>query len=228
LGRTSVCFPLFSVQYFNKWKIFPPIWPDMVEHFPPVTLLAMKQKEKVMKIRVATESDRSEILNIHNQAFGKEKGPVISKLVNDLMDDETARPILSLVAVNDNKLIGHILYTKVTITQTASSVSAQILAPLAVLPSFQKSGIGQKLINEGLKILQTAGTELVFVLGHPTYYPRCGFAPAGIQGFEAPYPIPEEHSTAWMVQAINGDALGNIKGKVKCSKALNEPQHWRE
>ena len=228
MGGTSVCFPFLSVQYFNKWKTFPPIWPDMMEHFSPVTLLAMKQKEKVMKIRVATESDRSEILNIHNQAFGKEKGPVISKLVNDLMDDETARPILSLVAVNDNKLIGHILYTKVTITQTVSSVSAQILAPLAVLPSFQKSGIGQRLINEGLKILQTAGTELVFVLGHPTYYPRCGFAPAGIQGFDAPYPIPEEHSAAWMVQAINGDALGNIKGKVRCSKALNEPQHWRE
>lgn len=181
-----------------------------------------------MIIKVATESDRSEILNIHNQAFGKEKGPVISKLVDDLLDDETAKPILSLVAVNNNKLIGHILYTKVIITQTESSVSAQILAPLAILPDAQKRGTGQKLINEGLKRLNTSGTELVFVLGHPAYYPRCGFVPAGKQGFEAPYPIPEEHSAAWMVQALNGDALRNINGKVKCSKALNEPQHWRE
>lgn len=181
-----------------------------------------------MKIRVATESDRSEILNIHRQAFGHEKGPVIARLVDDLLDDETAKPILSLVAVDDDKLVGHILYTKAIITPTETSVSAQILAPLAILPEAQKSGIGQKLINEGLKQLQTSGTELVFVLGHPTYYPRCGFAPAGIQGFEAPYPIPEEHSDAWMVQELNGNVSGRINGKVKCSKVLNEPQHWRE
>jgi putative acetyltransferase len=179
-------------------------------------------------IKVAKESDRNEILNIHKHAFGKEKGPVISKLVDDLLDDETAKPILSLVAVNDDKLIGHILYTKAIITQTELSVSAQILAPLAILPDAQKRGIGQKLINEGLKRLKTSGTELVFVLGHPAYYPRCGFVPAGQQGFEAPYPIPEEYSAAWMVQALNGDALRNINGKVKCSKVLNEPQHWRE
>jgi len=179
-------------------------------------------------IRIAKESDRNEILNIHRRAFGKEKGPVISKLVDDLLDDETANPILSLVAVNDDKLIGHILYTKVRITQTESPVSAQILAPLAVLPAVHTRGIGQKLINEGLKRLNASGTELVFVLGHPTYYPRCGFAPAGKQGFEAPYPIPEEHSAAWMVQALGGDALRNIKGQVECSRALNEPQHWRE
>jgi putative acetyltransferase len=181
-----------------------------------------------MKIRVATESDRCEILNIHKHAFGNEKGPVISKLVDDLLDDETAKPILSLVAVDDNKLTGHILFTRAIITQSETSVSAQILAPLAILPDLQKCGIGQKLINEGLKQLKTSGTELVFVLGHPTYYPRCGFAPAGKQGFEAPYPIPDEYSAAWMVQELNGDVLGNINGKVKCSKVLNEPQHWRE
>ncbi|MHC4781264.1 MAG: GNAT family N-acetyltransferase [Planctomycetota bacterium] len=122
-------------------------------------------REKAMKIRVATESDRSEILNIHKHAFGNEKGPVISKLVDDLLDDETARPILSLVAVDDNRLIGHILYTKALITQSEASVSAQILAPLAVLPDVQKCGTGQKLIEEGLKRLKISGTELVFVLG---------------------------------------------------------------
>lgn len=181
-----------------------------------------------MKIRVATESDRNEILNIHKQAFGNEKGPVIAKLVDDLVIDETAKPILSLVAVDDSKLVGHILFTKAIVTQTEASVSAQILAPLAILPVAQKCGIGQDLIKEGLNQLKTSGTELVFVLGHPTYYPRCGFAPAGVHGFEAPYIIPKEHSAAWMVQELNGNVLGRINGKVKCSKVLNEPQHWRE
>jgi len=181
-----------------------------------------------LKIRKSTEPERNEILNIHNQAFGKDKGPVISKLVNDLLVDETAMPLLSLVAVENNKLIGHILYTKAVVTQTEILISAQILAPLAILPEEQKKGIGEKLINEGLRLLKASGTELVFVLGHPTYYPRCGFIPAGEQGFEAPYPIPEEHAGAWMIQELNGDALVKNSGKIQCSKVLNEPQHWRE
>ncbi len=181
-----------------------------------------------MELRPSEESERAEILDIHKQAFGKDKGPEIAKLVDDLFDDKTAMPMLSLVAVEDGKLIGHILYTKATITRTDSAISAQLLAPLAILPEAQNRGVGEKLVNEGLRRLKALGTELVFVLGHPTYYPRCGFAPAGEQGFDAPYSIPEEHAAAWMVQELNGNALGRTSGKVQCSKVLNEPQHWRE
>jgi len=181
-----------------------------------------------LKIKKSTQSERQEILDIHQKAFGKEKGPVIAKLVDDLLDDKTAMPILSLVAMENDRIIGHILYTKATITNAEMPISAQILAPLAILPDEQKKGIGEKLINEGLKQLKESGTELVFVLGHPTYYPRCGFSPAGEQGFDAPYSIPEEHAAAWMVQELNGKVLGNATGKVQCSKVLNEPQHWRE
>ncbi|MBG7610488.1 MAG: N-acetyltransferase [Anaerolineae bacterium] len=185
-------------------------------------------KELTLEIRKAIESDRKEILNVHNQAFGKEKGPEIAKLVDDLLNDKTAMPILSLVAIENERIIGHVLYTKATITPTKLAISAQILAPLAILPDEQKKGIGEKLINEGIRQLKEFGTELVFVLGHPSYYPRCGFFPAGEKGFEAPYPIPEEHAAAWMVQSLNGDALETASGKVQCSIILNEPQHWRE
>ncbi len=181
-----------------------------------------------MKIRKSTESERNEILYIHSQAFGEDKGPEIAKLVNDLLDDETAMPILTLVAVENDKLIGHILFTKAVVTGAENPISAQLLAPLAILLDEQKKGIGEKLINEGIRLLKESGTELVFVLGHLTYYPRCGFIPAGEKGFEAPYPIPEEHAGAWMVQELNGDVLKNNSGKVQCSKVLNEPQHWRE
>jgi predicted N-acetyltransferase YhbS len=181
-----------------------------------------------LEIRTSTESQRKEILNIHNQAFGEEKGAEIGKLVDDLLNDKTAMPILSLVAIENERIVGHILYTKAIITQTELPISAQILAPLAIIPTEQKKGIGEKLINEGLKQLKELGTELVFVLGYPSYYPRCGFFPAGEKGFEAPYPIPEEHAAAWMVQALNGNVLETQNGKVQCSDILNEPQHWRE
>ncbi len=181
-----------------------------------------------MKIRQSTPSDRAEILEIHNLSFGTEEGPVIAKLVDDLFEDVSASPILSLVAEIDDQLLGHILFTKAIISQTEASVSAQLLAPLAVIPKAQGKGIGSELINEGLRQLNASGIKLVFVLGHPTYYPRCGFNPAGKVGFEAPYPIPEKNADAWMVLELNGDALGNVRGKVQCCDALDKPQYWRE
>ena len=181
-----------------------------------------------MKIRKSTESEKTEILEIHKAAFGEEKGPEIASLVRDLFTDKTAMPVLSLVAEEDNRLVGHVLYTKVNIVQTEAPVSAQILAPLAVLPGSQKSGVGSRLVNEGLEQLKKSGVELVFVLGHPEYYPRCGFTPAGALGFEAPYPIPEEHAAAWMVQELRPGVIGSVKGKVQCSEVLDQPQHWRE
>jgi putative acetyltransferase len=193
-----------------------------------LTPLKHRRKEETLKIRQSVESDKLEIETIHENAFGKEKGPEIAELVRGLFDDKTAMPILSLVAVEDEKRIGHILFTKVNILQTRESVSAQILAPLAILPEFQRTGVGGALIKEGLHQLKKTNVELVFVLGHPDYYPRSGFTPAGVLGFEAPYPIPEEHAGAWMVQELCSGVLGRVKGKVQCCDVLNHPMHWRE
>ena len=70
-----------------------------------------------MDIRKSTEADRSGIEKIHTKAFGEEKGPEIATLVNGLFDDTTAAPLLSLVAVENDQLVGHILYTKSVLTE---------------------------------------------------------------------------------------------------------------
>lgn len=181
-----------------------------------------------MEIRKSTETDKSEIEALLIRAFGEEDGPVITKLVNDLVEDETANPLLSLVAVQNSKIVGHILFTNATLTQTSHSVSAQLLAPLAVLPNAQNQGIGTQLIKEGLRQLKESGVELVFVLGHPDYYPRCGFVTAGVVGLQAPYPIPKIDSGAWMVQELKESVIENVKGKVQCAQALNHPELWCE
>lgn len=186
------------------------------------------KKERSLKIRKSSALDGTEIEKIHIKAFGKEKGSEIVDLVNGLFNDKTATPLLSLVAVEGDQLIGHILFTKATFTQTAEPVSAQILAPLAVLPDTQRKGVGGQLIEKGLIRLKETGVELVFVLGHPDYYPRYGFIPAGDIGYEAPYPIPEEHAGAWMVQELSAGVIGRVIGKVRCSDVLNQPEHWRE
>lgn len=181
-----------------------------------------------MNIRKSINADITEIINVHVQAFGKEKGPEIGQLVNDLFDDKTAVPVLSLVAVENGIIVGHILYTKVKIIGATEGLHAQILAPLAVLPEAQSKGVGVQLVNEGLNDLKKSGVKLVFVLGHPGYYPRCGFTPAGNHGYVAPYFIPEEHSGAWMVQELVPGIIGTEKGRIQCSDVLNKPEHWRE
>ncbi len=179
-----------------------------------------------MEIRRSKESEKTEIDKIHKIAFGEEAGPEIAKLVSDLFNDKTAEPLLSLVAVQDERLVGHVLFTKVSITQT--KVTARILAPLAVIPEAQNMGVGGLLIKEGLEILKKAGVDLVFVLGHPGYYPRSGFFPAGSSGFEAPYPILEKDADAWMVIELSSGVIGAVKGRVECSDELNHPQFWVE
>ncbi|NJN20714.1 MAG: N-acetyltransferase [Leptolyngbya sp. RL_3_1] len=180
-----------------------------------------------MKIRQSQDADRLAISAIHTSAFGPEQGPEIVGLVHDLFEDETAKPLLSLVAETEARLVGHILFTVVKLQPELKEISARILAPLAVASDVQGQGIGGELIKAGLQQLADSGVDLVFVLGHPDYYPRFGFQTAGVLGFAAPHPIPTEHTDAWMVQALTADVLGRASGTVQCSEVLNQPQHWQ-
>jgi putative acetyltransferase len=181
-----------------------------------------------MTVRQTLESDIADLRDIHLKAFGEEEGPEIAELVEALMEDATARPLVSLASVKDERLTGHILFTSVRLSGSARAVSASILAPLAVLPEEQSRGVGGALIRTGLGMLRESGTGLVFVLGHPGYYPRYGFVPAGELGFEAPYPVPEEHAAAWMVQELCPGLIGTVRGTVRCSDALDQPRYWRD
>lgn len=180
-----------------------------------------------MTVRPATEADRPAILTVHRCAFGQQ-GPEIAQLVEELLDDVTAQPRLSLVAEIDDQLVGHILFTNATLQPDPGGITAQLLAPLAVVSEHQRQGIGGKLVTQGLAQLAASGIDLVFVLGHPDYYSKFGFQPAGVRGFEATYPIPPQHADAWMVQQLKTGVIGSIEARVQCCNALDQPQHWVE
>ncbi len=180
-----------------------------------------------MEIRESTEQDLIGLLAVEESAFGETEGPVIVELVKDLLKDPTAQPLLSLITLHDQKAVGHILFSKAEVIGFGEERST-ILAPLAVEPGFQRQGVGGSLINKGLKLLAEAGVKLVFVLGHPSYYPKFGFKPAGRHGLAAPYPIPAAVEEAWMVLELSPGYIGRIKGKVKCAEALDYPEHWSE
>lgn len=181
-----------------------------------------------VQIRAASETDTPAILDVVWSAFGKEHGQEIADLIIDLWKDPSAQPVISLVATTNDRVVGHVLFTRTRLKQSQQIFSSAILAPLSVHSDYQNQGIGGKLIQDGLNRLQTMGVGLVFVLGHPGYYPKYGFVPAGPQGFEAPYPIPPENAEAWMVQELQPGMLGSVLGQVECADALNDPKHWRE
>ena len=178
-----------------------------------------------MKIREAVDADLDDVFSVEKAAFGYDKEAM---LVRDLLNDPSAKPLCSLLAFIDDSAVGHILFTSAQLEGKQDDVSISLLAPLAVIPGFQKQGVGGALIARGLQHLANDGVDLVFVLGHPGYYPRYGFEPAGVQGFAAPYPIPEEHADAWMVQELRPGAMDSVSGKVRCADMLNKPEHWRE
>ena len=178
-----------------------------------------------MIVRETCDADLKDILSVLREAFNN---PKEASLVNDILNDPTAKPMLSLMAFVNNQAAGHILFSNAGVSNNPENLRFSILAPLAVKPQFQKQGVGQALIKQGLKILSDSGVDVVFVLGHPTYYPRCGFTPAGKFGVVAPYPIPEKVADAWMVQGLRSGVLSCASGTVSCCDALDKLEHWRE
>lgn len=180
-----------------------------------------------IQIRETNSKDFNDIMLVEERAFGYVKE---AELTADLLSDKTAEPFLSLLAFHDKKPIGHILFTRAYIDEmNTTQPLVHILAPLAVIPEYQKQGVGGALINEGLKRLKEMKSEMVFVLGHMEYYPKYGFIPdAKKLGFNAPYPIPAEFANAWMVQSLNHEGFVTGKGNVICSDELNKPEHWSE
>jgi putative acetyltransferase len=178
-----------------------------------------------MYIRETSDADLNDILRVEGAAFdgGKEV-----EFTRALLADSTAKPLLSLMAFIDDQPAGHILFTAARLVNSSPEVVVSFLAPLAVVPMFQRRGVGGSLIKDGLERLSRSGVDLVFVVGHPQYYPRHGFTPAGKLGFEMPYPMSAEHADAWMVRALRPDVIGSVSGKVVCCDTLNKPELWQQ
>ncbi len=121
-------------------------------------------------------------------------------------------PELSIMAVEDGKVLGHILFSPIGIEGQEQTVPALALAPLAVTPVRQREGIGSQLVQVGLSKCRELSYSIVVVLGHPHYYPRFGFQKASQFGIQAPFPVPDE---AFMVQELIPNALRNVRGMVR-------------
>lgn len=128
---------------------------------------------------------------------------------------------LSLVAELEGRVVGHILFTPVRIITPAGESSAVGLGPMAVLPAYQKQGLGSQLVEQGLSECKRMGQVMVIVLGHLHYYPRFGFKNAAIFGIRCQEAVPEE--AFMLVELAEGAAQGFVGGVV-----YYQPEFWEE
>lgn len=127
----------------------------------------------VVTIRKEQPADIQSVRRINEAAFGQTAEADIVDAIRAACPD-----VLSLVAVSDGQLIGHLLFSPVTIDSEKEALTGMGLAPMAVLPGHQRRGVGSRLVIAGLEMLRRSACPFVVVLGHPDYYPRFGFTPA--------------------------------------------------
>lgn len=161
----------------------------------------------MITIRPERPADIAAIHHVNAAAFAQ---PQEAELVDALR--RAGGLTISLVAVHHGRIVGHIAFSPVTITSDTAVVDAIGLGPMAVLPEWQRQGVGAQLIETGLETCRDTGVGLAVVLGHPGYYPRFGFTPA------KPYGIVWEHEApaeAFMVRALQPEALARTQGVVR-------------
>ena len=161
----------------------------------------------MIAIRAERHEDVNAIRQVNDEAFG---GDSESKLIDKLRN----RGVLtvSLVAVHDGGIVGHIAFSPATVESASSRFEVIALAPMSVLPPYQRRGIGSQLVRVGLEECRRLGHEIVVVVGHADYYPRFGFVPAAPGGLKCEFEVPGE---AWMVLELRKGALAGCSGTVR-------------
>lgn len=167
-----------------------------------------------MTIRSEQAEDSAAIRQVVAAAFGQ---PDEANLVDKLRANGKA--IVSLVTEAEGQIVGHILFTEVTLESNPQAVKVIGLAPLAVLPTWQKRGVGSQLMRAGLAACRAAGYEAAIVLGHPEYYPRFGFVPASRFGIHSEYNVRDE---VFMAMELTAGALTNCHGLARYQAEFNE------
>ena len=166
------------------------------------------------EIRQERPEDYDAVYQLIREAFAsaRESDGTEQDLVNALRGSDAFIPALSLVAVADGSIVGHILFTKITV----GGQTALALAPLSVHPAYQRQGIGLALMKKGHTIAKELGFDYSVVLGHPAYYPKAGYVPASTYGILAPFEVPDEN---YMAVRLKDDALP-LNGTVQYDKAF--------
>ncbi len=164
-----------------------------------------------MRVRPEDVTDRSAVRAVNEAAFDSSAE---ADLVDVLHGGSTE--VISLVAERDDVVVGHILFSQVTLTGHRP-LNLMGLGPMAVTPQQQRTGVGSALVREGLARCKQHGVAAVVVLGHPDYYPRFGFVPASRFSIRCEYDVPDD---VFMIIELKAGALVNASGVILYDKAF--------
>jgi predicted N-acetyltransferase YhbS len=154
-------------------------------------------------IRKEEEKDHKQIYEVNKLAFQQENE---SKLIEKIRKSENFIPELSIVAEIDNRIVGHILFSKIK---------------MAVIPEFQKRGIGSELIKKGIDKAKELGFDSIIVLGHKEYYPKFGFQRASKWNIKCPFEVPDD---VFMAIELTEKAFEGAAGTVEYPDEFNEAE----
>lgn len=164
----------------------------------------------IVLVRPEQEAMYPAVFEVLEKAFGR---PDEAQLVEKLRPTEGFNPRLSLVALRDGIVVGHVLFYPLTVEMADGNTALAIgLGPIGVLPEHQNLGIGEALIWQGFEMCRKEKETRMVVVGHSAYYPRFGFRPASTFGLICAYEVPED---AFMACELQAGAWEGITGIVK-------------
>jgi len=162
----------------------------------------------MISIRRERPEDIAVIRTVNETGFDQRTEADIIDALRDVCPD-----VLSLVAESDGEVVGHILFSPVTIEDGSQSRQGMGLAPVAVTPDRQRQGIGSELVQAGLEILRKQGCPFIIVLGHPDFYPRFGFVPAFRHGLRCQWEGVTD--AAFMVLVLDASSMAGVSGVAR-------------
>jgi putative acetyltransferase len=160
-----------------------------------------------IEVRRERPGDEAAIRRVNDEAFGQ---PDEGRIVDAAR--AAGHSAVSLVAVDGPRIVGHILFTPVTIESQGRTAGAFGLGPMSVAPELQRQGIGSKLVEAGLRECTRLGCTAVVVVGHPEFYPRFGFRPGSLYGLRSQFDVPDE---VFMVAELTPGVLAGMAGVVR-------------
>jgi len=157
----------------------------------------------LLEIREERADNVAAIREVNRRAFGSDTE---ARIVDALRANGALS--LSLVAVRDGHVVGHIAYSPVTV----AGVTGAALGPMAVLPEHQRQGIGTRLVQEGNRELEERGCPFVVLVGHAGFYPRFGFAPARARGIESEWEVPDD---SFFLLILDEATMRGVRGPAR-------------
>lgn len=178
-----------------------------------------------MEFRSHSINDLSAIADLFESVFteseGETEGALVGILSKELILSTGEQDLYGFVAVDSGKLVGSIFFSRLTFEK---DIDVFLLAPVAIHSDYQGKGIGQNLINHGLRELKKRGVRIVTTYGDPAFYSKVGFSPISQAVIAAPFELSQPEG--WLGQSLIGDSIESLPGRSSCVRAFNNPVYW--